>query len=98
MLFSSTEVEMLTSLCEEGPKVAVSDGPLGGPPGRPVAEVLPSGVLRGQQPSRAACRTSLSAEQQQRGRACSGRCTQLALSFIVLHEAFAMLARRNPEI
>ena len=33
MLFTSTELEMITSLCEEGPKVAISDGPLGGPPG-----------------------------------------------------------------
>jgi hypothetical protein len=32
MLFSSTELEMFTSLSEEGPKVAVSDGPFGGPP------------------------------------------------------------------
>ena len=32
MLFTSTELEMNTSLCEEGPKVAISDGPLGGPP------------------------------------------------------------------
>src|SRR4029077_10195775 len=32
MLFSSTEVEMFTSVCDEGPKVAISDGPFGGPP------------------------------------------------------------------
>ena len=32
MLFSSTELEMFTSVCDEGPKVAISDGPLGGPP------------------------------------------------------------------
>jgi hypothetical protein len=33
MLFTSTELEMLTFLCDVGPKVAVSDGPFGGPPG-----------------------------------------------------------------
>ena len=32
MLFTSTKLEMFTSLSEEGPKVAISDGPLGGPP------------------------------------------------------------------
>ena len=33
MLFTSTEVGMSTSLCEDWAKVAISDGPLGGPPG-----------------------------------------------------------------
>jgi hypothetical protein len=32
ILFTSTELEMLTSLREEGPNVAISEGPFGGPP------------------------------------------------------------------
>jgi hypothetical protein len=33
MLFTSSDVEMFTSLCDDRAKVAISDGPLGGPPG-----------------------------------------------------------------
>ena len=33
MLFTSCEVEMFTLVCEDGAKVAISDGPFGGPPG-----------------------------------------------------------------
>src|SRR4051794_8236488 len=32
MLFASTEVETFTTLCDDSPKLATSDGPLGGPP------------------------------------------------------------------
>ena len=33
MLFTSSDVEMLTPVCEDCANVAISDGPLGGPPG-----------------------------------------------------------------
>jgi hypothetical protein len=32
MLFTSTEVKMPTFVCEDCANVAISDGPLGGPP------------------------------------------------------------------
>ena len=60
MLFTSCDVETFTPVLADWAKVAISGGPLGGPPGVQLFAIFPKPkILRGQQPGRAACQADL---------------------------------------